>query len=341
VRRITTFTELGFERIAAKFGSSNLYPARAYPSLLISLLRREGIVGKIGIYGRNDLSSSIQLVDELRRLGLMVSGEKSPTVLESVRETKSPREIDELRRVGTQTSRVVRSIIETLRNMNRKRGRLYFGRRLATIDVLKRRISQDLAAENLTTPEGTIFAIGASGADPHNAGNPRDRIKVGRLIVFDIFPQGETGYWFDLTRSFILGRADRRAKKMFDAVLEAQNSSLDFLREGVTGEEVMERACHAIEQGGFRTVREIYEGRARSVSSGFNHSLGHGVGLTIGERPYLSFLSKTPLRAGHVVTVEPGVYLPRYGGVRIEDTVLVTSKGVENLARVDKELEIA
>jgi len=340
VRRMTTFTELGFEKIAAKFGSSNAYPAKAYPHFLTSILRKEQITGKVGIYGRNDLSAGIQLTDELRRLGIKVSGETSPTVLESARETKSPREIQELRRVGARTSEVAKSVVETLRNMNRKRGRLHLGKELATIGMLKKRISQRLAAENLMTPEGTILAIGASGADPHNAGNPHDRIRVGRLIVFDIFPQAETGYWFDLTRSFVVGRADRKAKEMFEAVLEAQNHSLDFLREGVTGEEVMSRACHAIEQRGFRTVREIYEGKSRGIQSGFSHSLGHGVGLTIGERPYLSFLSRTPLRAGHVVTVEPGVYLPRYGGVRIEDTVLITSRGVDNLANLDKELEI-
>jgi Xaa-Pro aminopeptidase len=87
-------------------------------------------------------------------------------------------------------------------------------------------------------------------------------------------------------------------------------------------------------------VREVYEGKAKSISSGFNHSLGHGVGLTIGERPNLGLLSKDPLKVGGVVTVEPGVYLPKYGGVRIEDTVKITQKGYENLARVEKELEI-
>jgi Xaa-Pro aminopeptidase len=84
----------------------------------------------------------------------------------------------------------------------------------------------------------------------------------------------------------------------------------------------------------------VYEGRSKNVSSGFNHSLGHGVGLTIGERPNLSLMSKDPLKAGGVVTVEPGVYLPKYGGVRIEDTVQITRNGYEQLANVDKELEI-
>jgi Xaa-Pro aminopeptidase len=96
-----------------------------------------------------------------------------------------------------------------------------------------------------------------------------------------------------------------------------------------------------IEQAGYRTVREIYKGKSKSLASGFSHSLGHGVGLTIGERPFLSFLSKDLLKSGQVVTVEPGVYLPRYGGVRIEDTVVITPQGIDNLASVDKELELS
>jgi len=108
----------------------------------------------------------------------------------------------------------------------------------------------------------------------------------------------------------------------------------------VTGEEAMVRACDIIEDHGFHTVREVFEGKSTGISSGFNHSLGHGVGLTIGEGPYLSFLSKERLKAAEVVTVEPGVYLPGYGGVRIEDTVAITSRGIENLSPVEKELEL-
>ena len=102
----------------------------------------------------------------------------------------------------------------------------------------------------------------------------------------------------------------------------------------------MNRACDIIERAGFPTVRQIYAGEKKNVYSGFIHSLGHGVGLTIGEGPYLSFNSRTPLRSGEVVTVEPGVYLPGYGGVRIEDTVLIKSKGIDPLTHAEKELEL-
>lgn len=335
VRRINTFTEWGLEKIAAKHGREN-----AYPHLITSILRSEGIHDTVSIFGRNDLASGIHLADELRKLGVKVVGEVSPTVLESARETKSREEIEEVRRVGNKTAKIVESVLKSLRNMKRRQRHLYLGRARATIGLVKKLISSRLAQEDLIAPEGTIFAIGASGADPHNAGIPSDRIKEGKLIVFDIFPQAGTGYWFDLTRSFVIGRADAKAKRLFETVGEAQNASLDLLKEGVTGEDAMLKACQAIEHAGYRTVREVFEGRSKSISSGFNHSLGHGVGLTIGERPYLSFLSKDPLKRGEIVTVEPGIYLPRYGGVRIEDTVVITSRGIDNLASVDKELEL-
>jgi Xaa-Pro aminopeptidase len=335
VKRISTFTEWGFEKIAAKYGREN-----AQQHLIASLLRSEGIHGKVSICGRNDLASGIRLADDLRKLGTKVVGESSPTVLESARETKSREEIEKVRDVGTKTARVVEAVMELLRNARRKRGRLYMGRATATVGVVKKLISSKLAQEDLIAPEGTIFAMGASGADPHNVGIPSDQIKEGRLIVFDIFPQSGTGYWFDLTRSFVIGRADAKAKRLFETVSEAQNTSLDFLRKGVTGEEAMIRACQVIEHAGYRTVRDVFEGRSKSVSSGFSHSLGHGVGLTIGERPYLSFLSRDPLKSGQIVTVEPGIYLPRYGGVRIEDTVVITPRGIDNLTSIDKELEL-
>jgi Xaa-Pro aminopeptidase len=335
VRRIHTFTELGFEKLSRKHGREN-----AQQHLIVSILRSEGVRGKVSIYGRNDLSSGIHLSDELRRLGVRVVGERSPTTLECARETKSREEIKKVRDVGTGTARVVEAVLGTLRESKRKRGRLYLGGSVATVGLVKKLISSRLAQEDLIAPEGTIFAIGASAADPHNTGIPGDRIKEGRPIVFDIFPQGGTGYWFDLTRTLVVGRADAKTRGLFHTVSEAQQTSLDFLKEGVTGEAAMMRACDVIEDAGYRTVREVFEGRSKSISSGFNHSLGHGVGLTIGERPYLSFLSRDLLKRGQIVTVEPGIYLPRYGGVRIEDTVVMTPRGTDNLASINKQLEL-
>jgi len=335
VQRIETYTQWGIEKLAVKHGRTN-----AFTHLLATILKKEGIDGKIVLYGRNDLASGVGLVDRLRKLGVKAIGESPPTLLEAARETKSTSELQQLRHVAGKTASVIDSVTNALRNLKRTRGRLYVKGERATIGVLKKLIAKELATRDLVAPEGTIFAIGASGADPHNQGDPNDAIREGKLIVFDIFPQSESGYWADLTRSFVVGRADRKTRHMFNAVYEAQTESLDFLKEGVSGHDAMEKACQVVEKWGYRTVREIFNGKSKEVPSGFTHSLGHGVGLTIGERPYLAFLSKEPLKAGQVVTVEPGVYVPRYGGVRIEDTVVVTKHGANSLASVEKELEL-
>ena len=336
VKRIQTLTQWGYVALQRKHPK----PYEAYARLAVSVLREEGIRGKVELFGRNDLAKGLRLATTLRRLGVHLVGERAPTVLEAVRDTKDQHELENMRGVAEKTARVVDAIRESLRNAKEKRGHLEVGKKRATVGLIKSMIASKLTKEDLITPEGTIFAVGPSGADPHNAGIPTDEIKKGRLIVFDIFPQAANGYWFDLTRTFLVGRADAKARRLFETVQEAQTEALDYLKAGVTGQATMSRVCDVIERRGFRTIRSVFEGKTRDITSGFTHSLGHGVGLTIGESPYLGFNSRTPLKTGEVVTVEPGIYLPGYGGVRIEDTVLIKSKGIENLARVEKDLEL-
>jgi Xaa-Pro aminopeptidase len=336
-KRVETYSQLGYEMLLKKYRKRD----QAFPQLIASVLRREGVRGRVVLFGRHDLARGIHLADKLRRLGVKVVGERSPTILEAARERKDNHELEEMRRVGENTANVVKEILGLLHNARERRGSLLVERKPATIGLIKSIISSKLAERGLIAPEGTIFAIGPSGADPHNLGVANERIRKGRLIVFDIFPQAESGYWFDLTRTFVVGRADAKARRLFGTVEQAQSACLDYLKAGVRCESVMNLACDIIERAGFRTVRDLFNGRARSIPSGFIHSLGHGVGLTIGERPNLGFMNAEPLKDGHVVTVEPGVYLPRYGGVRIEDTVQITSKGIENLADVEKELELS
>lgn len=336
VKRVETLTQWGYEGLLRKYANRDAANAR----LIVSVLKREKVRGKVALFGRNDLAKGLHLAHALERSGVNLAVEGSLTVLEASRDTKSQDELKKIRDVASRTASVVHHVLRLLRSARSKRGHLEVHGKRATVGLIKSVIRSKLAEADLVAPEGTIFATGASGADPHNMGVPAAEIKRGQLVVFDIFPQGESGYWFDLTRTFLVGRASAKTRKMFEAVLDAQESAFDHLRAGVTSDSVMGVACDAIERAGFNTVRALYQGKVRKISAGFTHALGHGVGLTIGESPYLSFGNRTPLKSGEVVTVEPGIYLPGYGGVRLEDTVLIKSKGIENLAHLDKELEL-
>jgi len=337
VKQTKTFTDFGYEKLTAKHGRDN-----AYPRLIKMILDQLGIRGKVALFGRSDLAGGIYLADQLRKIGVRIVGEKSPTILESARETKTTNEMLLIRDIGRKTGRIVDHTIDTLRNLQNRSGHLYSGKQRATVGLVKEWIAIALAKEGLIAPEGTIFAPGAASADPHNAGNPRQELKPGKPIVFDIFPQSERGYWFDLTRTFVLGRADAKTIKLFETVKEAQVAALESMKESASCKQVMMNACKVIELNGYRTLRELYRGETTNVTSGFIHSLGHGVGLTIGERPYLSLLSTERLTNNQVVTVEPGIYLPGFGGVRIEDTVAITRNGVDIMGTVHQdELEVS
>ena len=336
VKRIQTFTQWGYEKLQKK------YPGRfdASAQLVANVLKSEGIHGEVALFGRNDTAKALWFARTLRQHGVNVVGERPPTVVETARDTKERHELEYLRDVGDRTGKVVHFVLQLLRNAKEKRGRLEIGRKRATAGLIQSIIAVKLAELGLGTPEGTVFAVGPSGADPHNLGTLTAEIKKGRPIVFDIYPQAQNGYWTDLTRTFTVGRADSKARRMYETVQAAQGDVLEYLRAGVSGDACMNRACDIIERAGFRSVRQLYTGERKNISSGFIHSLGHGVGLTIGESPYLSFTCRDLLKAGEVVTVEPGIYLPGYGGVRLEDTVIIKPKGIENLAHVEKELEL-
>lgn len=167
----------------------------------------------------------------------------------------------------------------------------------------------------------TIVASGVNGSLPHAV--PSDKvIEKGELVTFD-FGAKFGGYCADMTRTIAVGEISSELHAIYDAVLEAQLTSEAAVKPGAV--------CRDIDKIARDQLEAKYPGA-------FGHSLGHGVGLFIHERPNLSFRSETILQKGHVVTVEPGVYVPGVGGCRIEDTVIVTEDGFENPVTTPKQL---
>jgi len=335
IKNVRTYTDYDYEKLAKLHGRE-----RGYIKFLDLILQSLRTRGEIGIYSRNEFSHLLSVTDALRRLGYKVAGETDASLIESLRETKDPEEIDTIRDVGTRAARVVESTLEMLRKCTVSSGKLRLEHRVLTVGMVKSRINVLLAEQDLMAPEGTVFAVGPSSADPHQMGIASDPTRAGVPIVFDLFPVGRDGYWFDLTRTYVVGKPPRKVKKMFDAVREVQTRVLDSIGEGTQASKMMNLACDLFERRRFKTIRAILRGDKNATRVGFIHSLGHGVGLTIGERPQLSLFSDETLRRGNVVTVEPGLYEPELGGVRIEDTIVITKRGIDNLTPLEKELRI-
>ena len=210
------------------------------------------------------------------------------------------------------------------------KGRLTLEGRLLTSERLRTMIRHWLLDWECEGPD-LIVACGAQGADPHEMGH--GPLWAGQSIVLDVFPHHmHTGYWGDMTRTVVHGRASPPLRAMYRAVLEAQRAVLAAIRPGVNAACLHRLAVETLAAHGFRT--EIRNGRP----VGFFHGTGHGVGLEIHEEPVLGS-RPIRLRPGHVVTVEPGLYDPEVGAVRIEDTVVVTRHGADPLANCTKQLE--
>jgi Xaa-Pro aminopeptidase len=170
----------------------------------------------------------------------------------------------------------------------------------------------------------TIVASGPNGAMPHHRAGSR-RIAEGDLVVID-FGALVDGYHSDMTRTIMVGEPSETQRRMLDAVHASQAAGVAAVRSGVEAKDVDE-ACRAV-------LRDV------GWEDAFLHGTGHGVGLDIHEAPRVSATAPGSLADGHVVTVEPGVYLPEHGGVRIEDTVVVTAEGCRTLTLAPKDPDL-
>ncbi len=335
IRSVETYSEYDYEKALQRYGRN-----KAQTVLYDKVLKKHKAKGRIGFYGKVEVSSTLALIESLRRKGHKIVGEERPTLIDALRETKDKTEIDRIRNVGSGTEKVVQRTLEVLRNTSVHGKQVLYEGEPLTVGNIKRHIKRFLAQEGLIDIEDTIFAAGTGSADPHYRGEETDPIREGEPIVFDIFPQEPGGYCFDTTRTYVVGKPSQEIKRMHETVLEAQLAALDNLREGANAKTVTELVCSIFEKRGYKTQRDVAKGDEKARTHGFIHSLGHGIGLTIGERPNLSVLVDENLKEGHVTSVEPGVYKPGLGGVRIEDIVVIRKNGVENLSSLDKTLEL-
>jgi Xaa-Pro aminopeptidase len=210
-------------------------------------------------------------------------------------------------------------------------GYLYVKGSKLTSEMLKTAVNTTIMAQGWL-PSHTIISSGNQCVDPHHEGT--GPVKAHTSVIFDIFPRSQkNGYFGDLSRTVVRGRATDRLKKIYATVQAGQKIGFDLIRDGVNGKEIHEKILALFAARGFPT------GKIAGRMQGFFHGTGHGLGLDIHEAPRIAPVDAT-LKAGHVVTVEPGLYYLGVGGVRLEDVVLVKSTGNRNLTDCPQFLEI-
>jgi len=266
---------------------------------------------------------------KLGELGLEIEIADGPLFPE--REIKTPREAAAIRE-GNRLSSVGFSVVEDILRRAKIRGHeLIFENRPLTSERLHFAIQAAILAEG-GRADDTIAAGGDQACDPHERGH--GPLRPHELIIVDIFPRVvKTGYFGDMTRTYLKGRASEAQRRLVATVNAAQRAGIAAVREGVDGAHVHGQVLETFAAAGYETQR----GPRGSV--GFFHGTGHGVGLAVHEAPRVNSQSYT-LKKGSVITVEPGLYYPGLGGCRIEDVVQVGARGAKRLSSHPYDWEI-
>jgi Xaa-Pro aminopeptidase len=303
---------------------------KAYIDLYQELLKGMKISnGKISISGNVDAGSSYTLMTELQKAipKIEITGMLHSDILKIARMTKDKDEIDRIRKVGKLTTEVVALTADFLSHQNEKDGVLVDkeGKPITVADI-KQRLRLWLAQRDLETPEETIFALGRDAGIPHSAGNPSDVIRTGIPIVFDIFPcEAGGGYFYDFTRTWCVGYAPDSVLKLYEQVYEVYQTVKSDLKSNMPFSDVQVQTCELFSHMGHDTIADHPD-----IEEGYVHSIGHGLGLAVHEKPF-SGMDAEPtdtLKQGVVFTLEPGLYYPSKNmGVRLEDTYACVNPG--------------
>jgi Xaa-Pro aminopeptidase len=337
-RRIFVMSDLEIDRARATSNAHRVLSMSHYTMLARKRLRRAPVAGDIIAEVLRDLrirrvevplGFATGVADRLRTHGISVHAAEGSLFPERLH--KRPDEVAHIVRAMRATEAGMQRAIDMLKRARIKNGWVVLdGRRLTAEDV-RRAANLEIFARGCI-PAHTIVAPGQHGCDPHDVGS--GPIRAGEPIIIDIFPRSEkTGYFADITRTVVKGAPKPRVREMYDAVLAAQRGALRMIRHGAVASDIHGAILAQFEKRGFKT------GQIDGRMQGFFHGTGHGLGLEIHEPPRIA-MNDTKLEAGMVVTVEPGLYYAGIGGMRIEDTVLVTRTGIRNLTRFPKFLEV-
>jgi Xaa-Pro aminopeptidase len=316
--------ELGFDELmAAGLDESELYAQLA--------LRAVGSLGLSRASVPEDFP--VWLADRLRADGVELDVDQQ--VFDDRRRAKTEAQVAGMRRAQRAAEAAMDACRALLRSAEIRGDELVLDGEQLTVERVKAHLNVVFAA-NDTTADEYIVAPGAQGAVGHDMGS--GPIRPGTPLVVDIFPRDNaSAVYTDMTRTFVVGEVPGDVREWHRLCKEALDAAIAQIRAGVDARAVFDLTCDIFEAAGEPTQRTKQAGE--TLADGFFHGLGHGVGLEVHEEPSMGRLANKKLVAGDVVTVEPGLYRSGYGGVRLEDIILVTETGAENLTDYPYDLE--
>ena len=274
----------------------------------------------------------VWLADRLRAAGVELEVDQG--LFDDRRRVKTEAQIAGMRRAQTAAEAAMDTCRELLRRSEISGEALLLDGEPLTVERVKAAMNATFAAHD-TTADEYIVGPGAQGAVGHDMGS--GPINAGVPIVVDIWPRDNaSAVYTDMTRTFVVGDVADDVREWHRLCKEALDRALSEIRPGAEARAIFDGTCEIFEAAGETTPRTKKAGEAQV--DGFFHGLGHGVGLEVHEEPGMGRLADKQLVAGDVVTVEPGLYRSGYGGVRLEDIVLVTDDGCENLTRYPYDL---
>ena len=303
-----------------------------------AVLRELGAGSVISFVGNVPFHLYYGIAAAMEQRGWKVYSSGGDDLAQLARKRKDAWEIETIASVGARTEAVVDRVRRVLRQCILEGDHFLYNGEVLTLGHLKRIVSSEIARLGMIEDHETILSQGRDAAIPHSRGEESATVRPSVPIVLDIFPSDrESGYFFDLTRTFCIGPIPPELQQIHAHVLAAYQLAAEEMRAGTRASAYQALVCDFFEARGYATTRSNPQ-----TLDGYVHSLGHGIGLEVHEKP---FFSLTPtnhdlIEVGDVVTIEPGLYFPdREIGVRIEDTLVVRDDGrVESLCRSDRSL---
>ncbi|MBA3347121.1 MAG: aminopeptidase P family protein [Actinobacteria bacterium] len=321
---VHTLEEFDHEALIAQGLSAH----ELWPELWLRVCRTFGLTSAVV-----PLDFPIGHADHLRANGIDLTVDQPH--FDGLRRVKNAVEIAGIRRACRAAEAGLRAGLDLLRSADRANGQLVVDGEPLTCERVKQAVEQAFG-ENGAAADEFIVSHGAQTAVGHDMGS--GPIASDDIVLFDLFPRDrETGCFADFTRTFTLGPASEEIREYHRLSREALERAVAAIRPGVDGKDVHKVVCDFFQENGQRTQLNKEPGEV--LQDGFYHGTGHGVGLEVHEQPGLGRLGGV-LVAGDVVAVEPGLYRNGYGGVRLEDLILVTDDGAEVLTDFPYDLEL-